>query len=101
VSTSKGRIYEGSTPSRILDILETDGMWMTAEQLEAEFKDRFGVDALGNIRRSIYRLINNKKVEHRLVLFIDYNATPTSDNRGAQSTPSGRRAKQLVEVRTL
>jgi hypothetical protein len=89
-----------STPVRIIDILETDGMWMTAEQLEAEFVSRFGAVRLETIKRAIYRLIDQAQLEHRLIEFIDYETPPRTDSRGAQSTPSGYRTKQIMEVRT-
>ena len=97
----KGSIQDGSTTSRILDILETDGMWMSADALEAEFSDRFGEGTLNTIKRSIHRLVNANRIQHRIVLWIDYNASPGPSLRGAQATPSGHRTKQLIEVRTL
>jgi hypothetical protein len=88
-------------PVRILDILETDGMWMTAEALEAEICDRFGPVKLESIRRAIYRLVNDQLLEHRLVEFIDYQATQKDATRGAQATPSGWRMRHIMEVRTV
>ena len=88
-----------STPIRIIDILETDGQWMTAEALEAEIRDRFGAVKLAAIRRAIYRLVDDEMLDHRLIEYIDYEATQKGNTRGAQATPSGFRMRQIMEVR--
>lgn len=92
-------LRKASTPIRILDILETDGLWMTATQLEAEFLDRFGAVRLETIKRAMYRLINQHQLEHRLVEFIDYNTPSVPTTKGAQAAPSGYRLKEMMEVR--
>ena len=90
---------QAGTPARIIDILETDGMWMTADALEAEIADRFDAVTIGTIRRAVYRLINDQRLEHRLVDYIDYNVKQKKQTRGAQATPSGFRLRQIMEVR--
>ena len=90
---------KASTPVRILDILETDGMWMNVEAVEAEVRDRFGAVKMETIRRAIYRLINDQRLERRLVEFVNYNVPAKTQTRGSQSTPSGFRTHQIMEVR--
>ena len=92
-------LREHSTPIRILDILETDGMWMNAEALEAEMHDRFGAVTIQTIRRAVYRLLDDERLEHRLVEFIDYETPSRKHSRKHQSTPSGFRTKHIMEVR--
>lgn len=88
-----------STPVRILDILETDGMWMNVEAVEAEVRDRFGAVKMETIRRAIYRLVDDQRLERRLVEFVNYEVPAKTQTRGSQSTPSGFRTMQIMEVR--
>jgi hypothetical protein len=45
----------GGAPSRVVEILEADGGWMTFEQIHAEYTMRFGLCKIGTIRSACRR----------------------------------------------
>ena len=75
----------GRTPSRIMAVLELEGGWMTAYQLEADLALRWQAVTLGTIRRALHRLIDQHMLESRIML--------------APSIQDGGYNKQEMEVR--
>lgn len=63
----RGHLVQRFTPSRILDILETENMWMSSDELEVQFVDRFGIGNRTGINRSLQRLIDDDRVLFRVV----------------------------------
>lgn len=56
----------GWTPARIVDILETEGEWMTFAQLDAHFEDRFNVPKVkGTVAQAAHRLLREGVLECR------------------------------------
>ena len=66
-------IREGSTPDRVLGILEADGGWMNAAQLGAELESRFvHHPATKTLDRALWRLAAQGFLESRLYETVRY-----------------------------
>ena len=87
----KGGFHQQSIPQRILDILETDGDWMTAESLVSEISIRFDEVTVKAVARAMRRLVVAERIEERSVLFLNYD-TP-------HDMPLGYVTNQVVEVK--
>ncbi len=59
--------YKASWPSRILDVLETESVWMDAQQLHVEMLMRFGFVSMATCQRAIERLVEHNDVDKRTV----------------------------------
>jgi len=64
---ASGWMTRGSVPSRIRDVLEMDGWWMSADALCADLSMRFDTVKLTNVRRAMQRLRDKDRVEVRFV----------------------------------
>jgi Fe2+ or Zn2+ uptake regulation protein len=56
-----------STPKRIMEILEMEGEWMTAHQLEADLALRWQPVKLATVRRAMHRLIDKQVLMSRVM----------------------------------
>ncbi len=63
----KGHVVNGAIPGRVLDVLETEDMWMTVSELHAQFVDRFDTGNVVAIDRAVQRLAVNNRIKTRLV----------------------------------
>jgi len=64
---AQGWMTKGSVPSRILDILEIEDMWMSAHALAADLSLRFDDVKLTSVQRAIARLKDKDRVNYRFV----------------------------------
>jgi predicted transcriptional regulator len=62
MSRVAGQRTSTGTPVRILDVLETDGGWLTAEGIALMLNV-----SLGTVSRALWRLRSTGEVEHRTV----------------------------------
>ena len=61
-------MHTGSTPSRVLDILEMEQGWMTIDALIADLELRWNAVKLDTVRRAVHRLIANDLIRSQLTL---------------------------------
>ena len=68
MTTMEVKFNRGSVPSRVHQILEADGGWMSLDQLRVELEFRFGVSpARPTIDKAMTRLIEKGVAAKRLV----------------------------------
>lgn len=61
-------------PSRVIDILETDGCPMTIDQLRAEYELRFGDVNPDSFRRGVQRLVATGALDAVGEVWLDYDS---------------------------
>ena len=59
-------MHTGSTPSRVIAVLEMEQGWMSIHALMADLELRWGQVKLATVRRATHRLINQQAIESRL-----------------------------------
>ncbi len=64
-------LHPGRTPSRIVDILNTERMWMSAHELKIQMDYRFKVTRLDTVQRTAIRLRNEGMLESREIVLQD------------------------------
>ena len=92
-------IKEGSTPDRVLGILEADGGWMSVAQLVMELEWRWRAVNRETVRTATQRLATAGRLESRLVE--RPRTPPESRPWGVAGEPFGSRIDLVGEWRAV
>jgi hypothetical protein len=91
------KLREGSTPDRIVGVLEADGGWMSVAQLVMELEWRWRAVKLETVRTATQRLTTADVLESRLV---ERSRTPVESRPwGVAGEPFGSHVDHVAEWR--